>query len=238
MRKILNLFLILGTTFFVAGCYTTGLSTRERGSFNYSNLLYGLYDENNSAPRNEMKPIRRPVKLAIAQVGETTPPKVMLDQLAQETQLISEIMIIPAGGNENNGYQDKADSDPKEFHQKMQNMRQLAKDLGAEYIFLFGGSIDSGAYSTWLQLFDLTLVGAFVIPSVVTEVEGRASGALIDVQSGRVIFTVNAEGKNKKTMPSYMVNYQADERVLVTLRDDLVMQLSEKFLEKLSKDGG
>lgn len=236
MRKILSLFLIFGITFFVTGCYTTGLSTREKGSFNYSNLIYGLYKENNAVSRSEMREMRRPIKLAIAQVGEATPPKVMLDHLVKETQLISEIVVLPAGGNENSGYQDKTDSDPKEFHQKMQNMRELAKDLGADYIFLFGGSIDSGAYSTWLQLFDLTLVGAFVIPSVVTEAEGRAFGALIDVQSGRVIFTVNAEAKEKKTTPSYMVNYQADERVLVTLRNDLVIQLSEKFLEKLSKE--
>lgn len=236
MKKITNFILFISIILFISGCYTTGLSTREKGSFNYSNLLYGLYEENNTAFKSEIKEMRKPIKLAIAQVGEATPPKAMLDRLAQETRLISETMIIPAGGNENNDYQNKTDSDPKEFHQKMQNMRELARDLGADYIFLFGGSIDSGAYSTWLQVFDLTLVGAFVIPSVVTEAEGRASGALIDVQNGRVIFTLNAEAKEKKTTPSYMVNYQADERVLVTLRDQLVIHLSEKFLEKLSKE--
>ena len=236
MKKLTSLFLFISAIFFISGCYTTGLSMREKGNFNYSNLLYGLYEENNTASKSEIKEIRKPIKLAIAQVGEAAPPKVLLDRLAKETQLISETVVVPAGGNESGGYQDKADSDPKGFHQKMQNMRALAKDLGTDYIFLFGGSIDSGAYSTWLQLFDLTIVGAFIIPTVVTEAEGRASGALIDVQSGKVIFTVNAEGKQKKTTPSYMVNYQADERVLVMLRDELVSKLTGEFLEKLSKD--
>lgn len=235
MRKLTQSFALFCLVIFSSGCLTTGLSVREKGSLNYTNFLYGLY-ENAEISEAAVRAVKKPIKLAVAQVGEAAPPDMMLDRLDQNSGLISKTVVIPAGGNETSSYSNSTNPDTEEFKKRMDTMRRIAKDMGADYIFLFGGSIDYGSHATPWQFFDLTIIGGFILPGVVTEAEGRITGSLIDVQSGRMIFTVNADARQKKHSPTYLSDYNGDDRILAGLRDELVHLLTEKFLDKLSKD--
>lgn len=235
MKRILSLILVVLIVGVASGCYTTGLSTRERGAFNYSNLIYGLYDsEINSA--KEIKPVKRPIKLAVAQVGETTPQDLLVEKLETQRHLVSQVVPLPIGGNINNySYNNQENKDDVgELEKKMGKMRRLAKDLGADYIFLVGGSADYGTTANWLSFFDITIIGGFILPSNKISVDARASGALIEVESGRVIFMVNSETKLEEHVPTY-TSMGREDIVLGKARDQLITDLADKFVEKLAQ---
>jgi hypothetical protein len=233
MKRILTIAGLIVMTCLISGCYTTGLSLREVGRFNYSNFIYGLYGDQ-TVSKKETSMLRKPIKLAVAQVGENAPPRIMLDKLKNEKSMISLLETIPVGGMERGYYgSDQKEIDKNDFQQQMVKMRQLTKDLGADYLFIFGGSADYGYAPNLLQVFDITIVGAYVLPSVKHMAEGRASGALIDVNDGRVIFVVDAESKLTKHTPSYLNYYEGNDQILVQLRNDLVSNLSDKFIDKL-----
>ena len=233
MKRKSYLVVIIAFAVVVSGCYTTGLSMREKGSFNYTNLVYGLYDGDEAA-RTESVKLEKPIRLAVAQVGENAPPEAMLNVLADKKYLISKMAIIPASSNESNYYTEQKVPTQQEFSKRMKGMRNLAKDMGTDYIFLFGGSADYGTTASWLQLLDLTVVGGFIIPSNKIKAEGRAVGALINVDTGKVIFMVNSEDKIEKNMPTYLA-YDQQEAVVVNLRDKLVEKITNNFIEELIK---
>ena len=230
MEKTAYLPILICAVLVISGCNTTGLSMRENGSFNYSNFIYGLYDKDNNA-KNEKRNIKKPVKLAVAQVGENSPPQAILDRLGEEPQLFSSIISLPAGGGPRY-YGDARDNNNAEFEERMVKMRKLAHDLDTDYIFLFGGSADYGSTANWLQFFDITLIGGFLLPSNQINAEGRAAGALIDVATGQVIFMVNSEAKKQESAATFNV-YERQDKVVVKLRDELVSSLGEEFLDKM-----
>ncbi len=231
MKKNINLILLGFIMVLLSGCNTTGLSMRERGSFNYSNFIYGLYDKENAVEK-EKKNVNKPIKLAVAQVGENTPSQTVIDQLMDERHLFSKVVSLPVGGAEPQYYGNEKTDNTVKFEEKMVRMRRLAKDLDVDYIFLFGGSADYGSTPNWLQMFDLTIVGGFILPSNKINAEGRAAGALIDVATGQVILIVNSEAKKQESVPTFMVDGQ-QEKVVVKLRDDLVTSLTKEFVEKM-----
>mgnify|MGYP003394270615 CR=1 FL=1 len=231
MKKI-NYLLVVFMMVALSGCYTTGLSMREKGGFNYTNLVYSLYDEN-ASDNAEVAKLQKPIRLAVAQVGENTPPEAMLNVLAEKKLLISKIAVIPVGGEETNYHSNLKEPTQEEFAKKMRKMRNLAKDLGTDYVFLFGGNADYGTSASWLQFFDLTLVGGYLIPSNKIKAEGRAAGALIDVKTGKVVFIVNAEAEKQEHAPTFIA-YDRQEDVVVRLRDELADKITINFVNQLA----
>jgi len=70
-------------------------------------------------------------------------------------------------------------------------------DMGMDYLFIYGGrsSITSGECVAGL---DLTIVGAFVVPSREIRASGKAAGAMIDAHSGNVVFIASADTEQTK----------------------------------------
>ncbi len=233
MKRVITLVLVLAVMVVVSGCYTTGLSMRERGSFNYTNLVYGLYDNESPREGDNVK-LEKPIKLAVAQVGENTPPEAMLNALKGKKDLISKVAAIPAGGEETNYYSEQKAPKQEEFVKRMKTMRNLARDLGVDYILLFGGSADYGSSASWLQAFDITLIGGYLIPSNNIKAEGRAAGALVDVKTGRVLFIVSADAKKQEHAPTFVAP-DRQEDVVVKLRDELVDKITTNFVDKLAE---
>lgn len=232
MKKFMKFSAFVLVTVLISGCYTTGLSLRESGSFNYSNFIYGLYGNETSVSEKDKK-IERPIRLAVAQVGENVPQKIILEKLEGEQYLISKVVPLPVGGNEPNYYNNKDNKNEiEEFEKRTVKMRQLAKDLNADYIFLFGGSADIGATPNLFQFLDITIIGGFILPSNKIEAEGRASGALINVETGKVIFLVSSDAKVSSYAPTYILDGEQNQ-VLVKVRDGLVTKLADEFIQKL-----
>lgn len=232
MRKLMSLLMIVLLAVAISGCYTTGLSLRERGNFNYSNFIYGLYGKDTTSTK-EIKKVNLPIRVAVAQVGENAPPKLLLDKLESERYLVSKVTVIPAGGSEPNYYSNNDKKpDLETFEERMTKMRRLAKDLDTDYIFLIGGSTDIGETQSWMGFWDITILGAFIIPSHRITAEGRASGALIDVDTGRVLFVVSSEKNIKEYATTGSVDGRQNE-IMAKVRDGLVDTLADEFIHKV-----
>jgi hypothetical protein len=227
-----KLILIL-SVIFLSGCYTTGLSLRENRSHNLSRYIYSLY---NGGTQSKQKThyIRKPIKLAVAQLGEIAPTEEVIKRLVQHKSLFYSVTTIPAGELDiYSPYQRDKDSEQTDMAQRMKRMRYLAKDQGADYLFIFGGTADFQMTPNVLQFFDLTLIGAYILPSTHHEAQGRASGALIDVHGGRVIFMPSASASVSKTTPSYLNYYERNNAVYNELKEAVIGDLICDFIEKL-----
>ena len=94
--------------------------------------------------------MRKPIKLAIAQIEEHTPPKSFVEKLERETQSIKKVIVLPLAGSEMNYHNNIKETDISLFEARMRKVRRLSVDLGADYILLFGGSTDISARQGWL----------------------------------------------------------------------------------------
>jgi hypothetical protein len=82
-----------------------------------------------------------------------------------------------------------------------------------------------------LALADVTIIGAFLIPSKQIDVEGKAAGSLIDVGSGRVVLSVSADSYDRRLSPA--ASSTADElAILELLRDKLTDQLAQRLVDQ------
>ena len=235
MKRIKNMTILIIMVFMISGCYSTGLSLRESGQFNYSNFVYALYGDKPVAREDDSR-MSKPIALAVAQVGEHTPPKEMLDILREERGLIASVQTIPAGGPEPDRYgRNENDIKKSDVEDQMSRMRHLARDLGADYLFIFGGSVDYGHKPNILSILDITIVGAYIFPSVKHMADGRASGALVDVHNGRVLLVTDAQTDVSKITPSYLDYSQGEDQVLAKVRREIALELADKFIEKLKQ---
>ncbi len=225
-------FALMGMT----GCYTTGLSPREYGSSTYTKLVYGLYyDQPESSTQGAFT---KPIKLGVTQIGEVAPPKSFTSLLQNSPTLISEVIDIPQLGAEQTGYgyyqqkEEDIEAEAVKFAKRTTAMRKLAKELGADYVFLFGGNIDIETIGSPLGIFDITIIGGAIIPSQTVKAEAKAAGALVDTEDGRVVFLVNTETQAQGVTPSWFLE-DKQKRMQINLRDQILGELGQKFLEKL-----
>ena len=236
MKNVKQMVLVLGCAVVLAGCTTTGLSTYERGGFNYTNFVYGMYDSKESKGDKPIA-LKRPVAIAVAQVGENAPPQLALRKLDSERGLINKVVIIPAGSDQQNDYYGygsapKENMKPESFEERAVKMRRLAQDLGADYIFLIGGSAEMRGTQSWLGVLDFTIVGAFIFPTQQLIADGKAVGAFLDASTGRVVFIVNTQKQITTRATSYNFTGKQDE-LIKNLRDALTNDLTEKFIDQL-----
>jgi hypothetical protein len=122
--------------------------------------------------------------------------------------------------------------DGAEARRRVRVMRQHANDLGLDYLLLYGGTIDYGSQETPTSVMDLTIVGAYVVPSRDVKAAARASGSLIEVRSGRVVLSASAEGARQKWVPA-MSQGGAKVEVLEGLRDEVVGKLAEEVVGRV-----
>ena len=118
---------------------------------------------------------------------------------------------------------------------QVKGARNLARDLGARYLLLAGGSIDSYNSRTPLTVLDVTLVGGAITPGVKVHSGGKAAGALIEVESGRILFLADAQLKKTGLSPSYYAGERRDG-LNAKLREELLKQLAGKVLERCDRE--
>jgi hypothetical protein len=235
----------------LSGCATTGLSPREpvtgqaaggRGSATagvptYTTYIYSLYNTADapSAPAARAA-LHLPARIAVAQIGEVAPPAGMLEALRKETGLVAAVEPMP-GVFDGEGAVPAATTENLSPTQRLaraqtQRMRRYARDLGMDYLFLFGGTIDYDSNATGLSVMDLTIVGAFVVPSKEIVAAGRTSGALVDVNSGHLVRLVTADAQGKH-LASTAAREGDQEKMLHAMRQDLAGKLTARLIEQL-----
>jgi hypothetical protein len=231
MKKLSLLCAMVFMVSFLSGCYTTGLSSRETAGFNYSNFVYGLYDGPSSSEQPSSQ-VHLPLRIAIAQVGEAAPPKLVKDKLVVERSLVRSVAEIPAGGAAANYNSNQKSDVGVDAANQVKKMLALSKDLNADYLFVFGGTADISQSQGWVGALDFSIVGMFIFPSQDISIEGKASGALIDVKTGRIIYIVSSQNEANDKATTISVEGKK-ERVLSQLRNKLLDSLTEELIAKL-----
>jgi hypothetical protein len=239
---------LTGCALIAMSCSTTGLSTRDPAGTAYPQVVSALADpgllasSSGTSADTTAQPARPvpPLKVAVAQLGEIAPPKAVIDRLIKEPGLfaVAEPLTAPAfDGPSAWSYRSgpgSAVAQREAVRHAIVEMRNLARDMGCDYVFAFGGTCDRATTDTPLSLADLTIVGAFVVPSKEIRAEGRAAGALIDVRSGRVVMTVSASADDTRLAAS--VAREHDELALVTsLRDKMVTDLADRLVQRVKR---
>ena len=215
----------------VTGCFTTGLSSRESGSGSYSRLVYDLA---RYQPKAAPARLRKPIRLAVAQLGEVSPSTNVLGELRSHPALIASVVALPAPVDSRERYNARTSNSPEppSHPNRIDEIRSLARAMGANQVFIFGGSIDTWTTRNAWAALDITLVGCSIFPSARVHGQGKAAGILLDVESGAVRFQVETERRRDGTVPSSFTSEKADS-VRVNLREDLALSLGREFVNRL-----
>jgi hypothetical protein len=81
---------------------------------------------------------------------------------------------------------------------------------------------------------DLTIVGAFVVPSKQITAEAKASGAVIDLKTGRVVLTASAD-TTRGGVASTVTQESGQLNVAREARDDVLGRLAEQVIQRCQK---
>jgi hypothetical protein len=221
----------------LAGCESSGLSPREASGRNFSSYVYSLYDAPAQAGDTQNAPLVLPSKLAVAQVGEVAPPTKFLDKLRARPELFSRVegisgaAYLPPEPLRNTGEGDSSITVESRARREMERIRQAARDMGMDHLLLVGGTIDQVTKENGLSILDLTVVGAFVVPSKQVDAEAKASGALIDLATGRVALVASADASRGRVASS-ATQVSGEIDVMREARDEVLAKLAAQVIKQ------
>jgi hypothetical protein len=155
------------------GCASDGLSPREDSTNNLSATVYPQQPAAESSVTvagskltvAPAKPIDVPIRVGVVQTGDVAPPQSMLDGFRKHKELFG--LVEPLPGNV-----------------PLATLRNTAAGMGLNYLLVYGGTVDRSTAPTQLELFNLTVIGLFIVPSDQITANGKAAGSLIDVSTG------------------------------------------------------
>jgi len=216
----------------MTGCETTGLSSREHSGVDYPNYVLNLRTDSQNTP--PQKPAL-PIHLAVVQIGESAPPKAMLDALESRTNLIASVVGLPLPGETTDAYpyRYKQAEPATDYAGRVKTICRLAKASGADYVFLFGGNVDSWTEGNFLRIFDITIIGGMIFPASEVNLEGKGAGTLIEAATEQPVLFVNADNKQSNYCPDFFSNEKTMD-MRVQARDELVLKLQDGLLKKLA----
>jgi len=199
-----------------------------------------------------------PAKVAVAQVGEVAPPQSFLNQLREKPDLFSRVEGIsgistPYGleadleGAREAQYSQRAPgttyfagpptpvsrvaASQYQVQRDVAKMQRLARDMGMDHLLVVGGTIDHATHGNGLSILDITIVGMFVVPSKQIDAKATAAGALIDLNSGRVVLTASADAR-KGGLATTARQEGGQLAVLRQARDEVVDKLAKSLVEE------
>ncbi len=220
MKTIVKSAIAVTAVCLLAGCETTGLSPRESSGTTYQSYIMNLQSGSTNAPQK----VSLPIQLAVAQVGEAAPPGAMLDKLAGNKNLVASVDGLPLPGD--------VYSDSENYAARIKTICNLARTTGANFVFLFGGNMDSWQQNNSWSVLDATLVGGAIFPGTKICIEGKGAGALISTTTCQPVLFVNAEARKTALSPDYFADGRTSG-VRAEVRDELAAKLTEQLMEKL-----
>lgn len=235
MKKICSMLITGAAALLLAGCETDGLSVREQHN-NYAGLINSAYRQPvSNAPA---APLAVPLRLAVAQIGEVAPDSALLTNLTRRPALVASVVALPMPGERTslNRYEGSVADKPGDADRlsgQIQSLCNLSRYAGARYVLLVGGSMDTYSSHNFLTLFDATIVGGALLPAVQLSSDGKAAGALIDAETGRVLLLANAGVRDTASSPDYF-STDRQESLNNRVRAELLEKLAGNFLDQLA----
>ena len=219
--------LILPLCALITGC-TGGHYHQQVPAQTYPTFIMSLYDDARPRPAT---PPTAPMRVAVAQVGELVPPQAMLDHLRQNKAMFQRVEGIPAVFDDYS-QSGALPTTPKQItRDRVARLQRMTQDLGLDYLFIYGDTVSNYTRENPLQLLDLTIVGAFVIPSRQVRATGKAAGALIDAKTGSVIFIASADTEQSK-MATNSNQEGETTKVVQNARESLTLRLADQLISR------
>jgi hypothetical protein len=230
MKTIIKSAVAIAAVCLLTGCETTGLSPRESSGVSYPNYILSLPVNPAATPQRPAMPIR----LAVAEVGEDAPPDAMLNKLAGHGNLVASVTGLPLPSDGVPAYEFLRANSPKlDYASRVKTICGLARISGADYVFLFGGNVDSWQENNALSVLDITVIGGVFVPGARIHIEGKGAGVLIDTTNCEPVLFVNSEAKDSGSSPDYLTEGKT-MNLRVKVRDVLINDLTDQLLNKLT----
>lgn len=220
MRRMIQFFGVAGLACLLAGCETVGMSSRERAGVTYPEYIFSLRPNTNAAVHRELAV---PLRLAVAQVGEVAPSAAMLARLETNHSLVAFATGLPMPGM----------AEGENASTRLQSLRRLAQAEGADYVFIFGGNIDSWRQGNELTFLNATLIGGAIVPGTSIKAQGKAAGALIEAATGEPALFASADEQKSGITPSLLADGKLDS-LRAAMRDKLAVALADDLLRRIA----
>ena len=227
-----------------AGCAMTvllgcGYEARRSGQgTDYAKYVYALYDESCDRTAWTTSGPRFPVNVAVAEIGELAPPGELIDGLRADTRSFRRVVTIPGISDgdfhfdpyaRDTNYSSPNSANLTTTRTALRRLERLARDTGMDYLLLVGATVDSRSHPTPASILDLTIVGAYVVPSNDVSGQARASAILIDVRTEQVLMTSSASATDTTYSPS-ISDQGTEDHLIRALRDEVYQRLTKQIL--------
>ena len=182
--------------------------------------------------------------MAVAELGEVAPPPLLVERFQKESRLFRRVEGIPGmadGDYASDPYSSERPCPPGAAEaaratprQAMQRMQRLSRDAGMDYLLLFGATVDSDSHRTGAALADLTIVGAYLMPSRHISGRARASAVLVDLRTNRVVLSAGTEA-NDTRHASAVGREGSQSHQIEQLRDKAFAELGDRVIEQITR---
>ncbi len=109
-------------------------------------------------------------------------------------------------------------------------LRLAAARCGADALFVVYGAAQTESYKNAASVFDVTLVGGFVVPSKHRDALFAIEGVLLDVDNGYIYTGAQAEGEGKIIRPTFLVE---DKDAIAKAKAKALRQFGDEFLRRM-----
>ncbi len=229
-RPRLTAAVVLAASMLSLGC-GGGLSSRDNGTA----APRAMSSIDLGTPRSA--PVTLPVQLAVAQVGEIAPPDELLTRLSAESTVVARAAPIPWPMRDQPRYEYRGfypQPNPSTPLDEVKLLTERARALGFTHLLVIGGTLDSSVSDTALNVFDLTIIGMFVVPSREVRVRGEALGGIIDTATGSLVAQVIAKA-NERDLAPMVVAYDQIETTAYKLEKPLSRDMATQVIEQLKR---
>lgn len=188
-----------------------------------------------AAPVAPPPPFKGPANVAVAQVGEVAPPESLMLTLRQHPQLFGRVNIVPArldSGFANRRYArglNTATVADLAVREHIDSLCDTATSMGMNYLLLVGGTIDSRTNATPLSVLNITIVGAFIVPSDETRATVKATGALIDLPTRQVVAISSAQIEDGQLTPAASTGGE-NSQLFQRMADRVAVKLAQQVV--------
>src|SRR5688572_14560771 len=113
---------------------------------NTSATMSEAVDSNTATTSAKREPVVTPARVAVGQLGEVAPPLSMLESMRKQANVFASVQPIPAvldvGAPPLPNRPGEMASSRNEAKEHGERMRRYAAGIGADYLFLCGGTVD------------------------------------------------------------------------------------------------
>jgi rhombotail lipoprotein len=112
----------------------------------------------------------------------------------------------------------------------VKELRLAAAKCGADVLFVIHGAAQTDSYKNIASVFNLTVVGGYVIPGSHRDSLFMMEGVLLDVDNSYIYTAVQAEGVGKIIRPTFVIE---DKDAIKIAKTKAITQFGDEFVKRM-----